>query len=36
MSTYRVSFFPHHDDTWVENNHPYVYKGIPVLGWKTF
>lgn len=29
MSTYRVSFFPHHDDTWVENHNPYVYKGIP-------
>lgn len=26
---YRADFFPHHDDVWVGDNHPTMYKGIP-------
>lgn len=29
MSTYRATFYPHHDDIWVGETHPHLYKGIP-------
>lgn len=29
MSTYRATFYPHHDDAWVGETHPHIYKGIP-------
>lgn len=30
MSNYRTTFYPHHDDIWIDDGtHPAVYKGIP-------
>ena len=29
MSTYRATFYPHHDDIWVGETNPHLYKGIP-------